>query len=85
MRVLGGAQSAADLGHDLGASLTEAEVCYLIDQEWARTAEDVAWRRSKLGLRMTPGEISALEDWMWRYCNAHVGSAGRHAGQTPAA
>ena len=47
-----------------GATLTEAEVRYLIEQEWARTAEDVVWRRSKLGLRLTPAEIAALDAWM---------------------
>ena len=52
-RVLGRAKSAADLGQDFGATLTEAEVRYLIEQEWARTAEDVVWRRSKLGLRLS--------------------------------
>jgi glycerol-3-phosphate dehydrogenase len=63
-RMLGTATSAADLGKTFGAGLTEAEVRYLIEQEWARTAEDVAWRRSKLGLRMTPAEIAALDAWM---------------------
>jgi glycerol-3-phosphate dehydrogenase len=33
-------------------------------QEWARTAEDVVWRRSKLGLRMSADEIAALDAWM---------------------
>jgi glycerol-3-phosphate dehydrogenase len=32
--------------------------------EWARTAEDVVWRRSKLGLRLSSGEIAAIDDWM---------------------
>ena len=63
-RVLGKATSTADLGKTFGASLTEAELRYLIEQEWARTAEDVVWRRSKLGLRMTPAEIAALDAWM---------------------
>ena len=53
-RVLGEAKSAADLGRHFGATLTEAEVRYLIDQEWAVTAEDVLWRRSKLGLHLIP-------------------------------
>ena len=39
-----------DLGEDYGAGLTEREVRYFVDQEWARTAEDVLWRRSKAGL-----------------------------------
>jgi glycerol-3-phosphate dehydrogenase len=44
--------------------LTEAEVRYLISEEWARTAEDIVWRRSKLGLRLTPEEIAALDLWI---------------------
>jgi glycerol-3-phosphate dehydrogenase len=63
-RVLGKAKSTADLGRQFGATLTEAEVRYLIDQEWAATAEDVLWRRSKLGLRLSGAEIGALEGWM---------------------
>ena len=63
-RMLGQATSAADIGKAFGATLTEVEVRYLIGQEWARTAEDVAWRRSKLGLHMSPAEIAALDAWM---------------------
>jgi glycerol-3-phosphate dehydrogenase len=63
-RVLGQARSAAQLGRHFGATLTAAEVGYLIDQEWARTAEDVLWRRSKLGLRLSPAEAAALDVWM---------------------
>jgi glycerol-3-phosphate dehydrogenase len=62
--VLGKATVAADLGRSFGATLTEAEVRYLMAHEWARTAEDVIWRRSKLGLRLTPAEITALDQWM---------------------
>jgi glycerol-3-phosphate dehydrogenase len=62
--VLGGAKSAADLGRHFGASLWEAEVRYLAEEEWARTAEDVAWRRSKLGLWMARQEMAALEAFM---------------------
>ncbi len=61
---LGEARSMADLGRAFGATLTEREVNYLITQEWARTAEDVVWRRSKLGLRMSAAEIAALDAWM---------------------
>jgi len=63
-RLLGNAKSADDLGHWFGASLTEAEVRYLMSQEWACTAEDVVWRRSKLGLRLSPLEIAAIDDWI---------------------
>jgi glycerol-3-phosphate dehydrogenase len=62
--LLGRAKSAADLGRQFGATLTEAEVRYLVDSEWARTAEDVVWRRSKLGLRLTAQEIEFLQEWM---------------------
>jgi glycerol-3-phosphate dehydrogenase len=62
--MLGKAAAAADLGRSFGATLTEAEVRYLMAQEWARTADDVVWRRSKLGLRLTPAEIATLDEWM---------------------
>ena len=61
--ILAGAAVTADLGRDFGAGLTEAEVRYLVRNEWARRAEDILWRRTKLGLRMTetaPAEIDAF-------------------------
>ncbi len=61
-RVLDGATCFGDLGDVLGADLTMAELRYLVAAEWARTAEDVLWRRGKLGLRMTPAEIAAVDD-----------------------
>jgi glycerol-3-phosphate dehydrogenase len=63
-RVLGDAKSLADLGRQFGAGLSEAEVRYLMREEWAATAEDVLWRRSKLGLHLTFGEADALDTWM---------------------
>ncbi len=54
--ILGDAQSACDLGTDFGAGLTQAEIDYLVTQEFARTAEDILWRRSKLGLHLSPDE-----------------------------
>jgi glycerol-3-phosphate dehydrogenase len=63
-KLLGTATSAADLGRVLGADLTEAELRYLMDKEWARTAADVVWRRSKLGLRLSPAEIAAIDQAM---------------------
>ena len=62
--ILGGARRREDLGRDFGATLTEAEVTYLVEREWAETAADIVWRRSKLGLRMQPGEIAALERFL---------------------
>ncbi len=52
------------------ADLYEAEVKWLMTQEWARHAEDVLWRRTKLGLKLTPGEAAALEEYMRGAANA---------------
>jgi glycerol-3-phosphate dehydrogenase len=49
------AKSMADLGEDFGGGLTAAEVDYLVRREWARSAADILWRRSKLGLHVPPG------------------------------
>ena len=59
--LLGDAASAEALGPVLAADLTEAELRYLVRYEWAQTAADVAWRRSKLGLRMTPQDIARVD------------------------
>jgi glycerol-3-phosphate dehydrogenase len=72
-RILGTAKDKAALGYDFGAGLSEAEVLYLMREEWAEEAADVVWRRSKLGLRFTSSEIKALDDFM----------AGQRAGLTP--
>jgi glycerol-3-phosphate dehydrogenase len=63
-RLLGQAKSPDDLGRTFGAGLTEAEVRYLMSSEWACTAEDIVWRRSKLGLRLSLSEIAAIDDWI---------------------
>src|SRR3954468_13091362 len=63
-KLLGNAKSIADLGQSFGAGLTEAEVRYLMANEWAMSAEDIVWRRSKLGLRLSADEIAALDEWM---------------------
>jgi len=62
--LLGNARSAADLGRDFGATLTEAEVRWLMTHEFARMADDVVWRRSKLGLRLTADQIADLDAFM---------------------
>jgi glycerol-3-phosphate dehydrogenase len=61
--VLGSAKRMQDLGEGFGADLTQREVEYLIDNEWARTADDVLWRRTKLGLRVGMGDKARLETW----------------------
>lgn len=69
-RMLGTAKTMTDLGRDFGATLTEREVRYLMSDEWACTAEDVIWRRSKLGLRMSAADIAALEAWFVKQTEA---------------
>jgi glycerol-3-phosphate dehydrogenase len=62
-RVIGDARGVHDLGRQFGADLYEREVAYLKDQEWAMSAEDVLWRRSKLGLRTRRETAEALSAW----------------------
>jgi glycerol-3-phosphate dehydrogenase len=62
--ILQGARRMEDLGPRFGANLTGAEVSYLMTHEWAETADDVLWRRSKLGLRLDAGARAALDDFM---------------------
>ena len=59
-RFLGQAQSMDDLGPRFAGDLTGAEVRYLVENEWAQSAEDVLWRRSKLGLTATPEDRDVL-------------------------
>jgi len=63
-RILGDATSAADLGRAFGPGMTEVELRWLIEREWARTADDVLWRRTKLGLSATPQEVRELTDYL---------------------
>jgi glycerol-3-phosphate dehydrogenase len=62
--LLEGARTAADLGEDFGAGLSERELVWLREREWARTAEDVLWRRTKLGLRLDAGQVGRVEAFM---------------------
>ena len=62
--ILGDAQEASELGPLFGATLYGREVDYLMAHEWARTAEDVLWRRSKLGLRVNADEAARLDVYM---------------------
>ena len=59
-RLVGNAHALTDLGEDLGGGLTEAELAYLVTHEFARTPEDVLWRRSKLGLHAPPGTADRI-------------------------
>lgn len=60
--ILKDARHLSDLGEYLGADLYEAEVQYLVNEEWARTSDDILWRRSKLGLFMDAEHRIALDE-----------------------
>tara|TARA_R110002110_G_scaffold66224_16_gene181690 strand:- start:220 stop:1758 length:1539 start_codon:yes stop_codon:yes gene_type:complete len=62
--VIGDARSQDDLGQHFGADLYQAEVDYLTAREWARTAEDILWRRTKLGLKTDEAEQARLSDYL---------------------
>ncbi|GIL01812.1 MAG: glycerol-3-phosphate dehydrogenase [Alphaproteobacteria bacterium] len=62
--ILGPARSTGELGEHFGADLYGAEVGHLIDREWARKSEDVLWRRTKCGLRLTTAQVKQLDRWM---------------------
>ena len=79
-RVLGNATTVADLGQLFGDTLTEREVRYLITHEFALTAEDIVWRRSKLGLRLTKHEVAGLDYWIAKHGAAPVLEAMRMGG-----
>ena len=62
--MLADAKTKDGLGQNFGATLTEAEVRWLMAREYALTADDVLWRRSKLGLRLSKDQAKLLDDWM---------------------
>ncbi len=70
--LLSGATGLSDMGSHFGAGLYEKEVRYLMDQEFACSADDVLWRRSKLGLHMTAAERDSLVQWF----EAHAAQTG---------
>ena len=65
--VLGDAREPAAMGRRFGADLTEREVDWLVRTEWATTAEDILWRRSKLGLHMSAAEVGELDNYLMRH------------------
>jgi len=57
---------SGDLGRDFGHGLSDAELRWLVEREWAQTTDDVLWRRTKLGLRLTPAEAAAVANFFAR-------------------
>ena len=68
--MLGEARSLGDLGQHFGSDLYGVEVDWLVNNEWARTAEDVLWRRTKKGLYLGKAEVSALQEYLMRQAPA---------------
>ncbi|WP_170479784.1 glycerol-3-phosphate dehydrogenase [Ruegeria arenilitoris] len=70
MEILEDSSDIVDLGRNFGATLTEREVNWLITNEYVREVDDILWRRSKLGLRMSKSQIADLESWLKTTLNA---------------
>lgn len=62
--LLAGARVQADLGRWFGGDLFERELEWMVAREWTITADDMLWRRSKAGLRLSPEQRRAVERWM---------------------
>lgn len=62
--ILNKCQSEKELGFAFGHGLFAAEVDYLVQEEWAKTADDILWRRTKLGLQFNASEVAALRDYI---------------------
>ncbi len=73
--ILGKARSARDLGADFGVGLFQAEIDYLIGQEFALTAEDILWRRSKQGLHLSPVERARVSAYLDTRARGQIGPA----------
>lgn len=63
-QILHGAHSTAQLGALLAPDLYAAEVDYLVSYEWAKTSQDILWRRTKLGLQFTPTDVARLNHYL---------------------
>ncbi|MGA9194605.1 MAG: glycerol-3-phosphate dehydrogenase C-terminal domain-containing protein, partial [Pseudolabrys sp.] len=75
-RFLEDAKSMDDLGPSFAGDLTGAEVRYMMENEWARNADDVLWRRSKIGLKATADDRAALDRFMTSLNGKMAGTAG---------
>jgi len=81
-RWLGDATDWDALGGEIAHGLSVAEVRWMVTREWARTTDDILWRRSKLGLHFTPDEIAALAEQSARLVTeARLADAGYYDGR----
>jgi glycerol-3-phosphate dehydrogenase len=62
--ILGTAGCSADLGLDFGHTLSQAEVQWLQQHEFAKTVDDIVWRRTKLGLALSQTQVDVLSQWL---------------------
>jgi glycerol-3-phosphate dehydrogenase len=76
-RILRGATSLAELGAEIGDGIYEAELDYLVSEEWAETVEDILWRRSKLGLHVSRQTHERLTEWLARHLQPAAMMASR--------
>jgi glycerol-3-phosphate dehydrogenase len=74
--LLGPARSAADLGADFGATITAAELAWVVDHEWVRCGADFLWRRTRLGLRLTGAQAGAIDTHIAGLVAATTATAG---------
>jgi glycerol-3-phosphate dehydrogenase len=70
--VLGDAKSYKDLGDDFSGGLYQAEVEYLVENEFAKTAEDILWRRTKIGLKIDKVAEKKLKSFLKRIDNMPI-------------
>ena len=77
--ILHGTRTKGDLGEEFGATLTEREVHWLMEHEFAQTAEDVIWRRTKLGLRLSKDQTENLARFI---CKTRAKDAPPKPGQS---
>lgn len=73
-QMLKGCQAMTDLGQQFGGTLYAREIDYLTTHEWARDAQDIIWRRTKLGLRLTAAQVSNIQS----YLKTHTPSTVQH-------
>ncbi len=80
-RIIGDARGIDQLGEHFGADLYEAELRYLVDEEWAMSAEDVLWRRSKLGLVIGTEAAGRINTWIETYRQSPSSNTGAGTGR----